>query len=195
MTLKLIGGLWKGRLLKTPKSSSTRPTQGMLRGAVFNICQNQIEGARFLDLFAGSGAMGLEALSRGASHATFVEQNRDAAACIQANIKTLDASAQATLMISDVTKALALLEKKGSLFDIIYIDPPYDTGIESHLPALLPLLAPQAWVFIEERSKTKKSAPKHPNLAHKDSRKFGEALLHQYHFVIEPGQGTCPGIV
>lgn len=183
MTLRLIGGLWKGRLLKTPKGSSTRPTQGMLRGAVFNICQSEIEGARFLDLFAGSGAMGLEALSRGASHATFVEQNREAASCIKANIATFETQEKATLMISDVTKALAALEKKGARFDIIYIDPPYDTGVESHLPALLPLLTPRAWVFIEERSKTKRPAPQHANLSHKDSRKFGEALLHQYHFV------------
>lgn len=182
MTLRLIGGSWKGRLLKTPKSASTRPTQGMLRGAVFNICQTQIEGARFLDLFAGSGAMGLEALSRGASHATFIEKNKEAARCIRENIHTFKAEEQTTLLVADVAGALASLEKKGMKFDIIYVDPPYDTGVESHFPALLPLLAPQAWLFIEERATSKKQAPEHPAFKHKDSRKFGEALLHQYHF-------------
>ncbi len=183
MSLRLIGGLWKGRPLKTPKGPQTRPTQGMLRGAVFNICQSQIEGACFLDLFAGSGAMGLEALSRGASHATLVEHDREAAQCIRSNIEVLGADKLTTLLTTDVAKALALLAKKETRFDIIYIDPPYDTAIESHFPALLPLLAPRAWIFIEERSKTKKSPPNPEGLVHKDSRRFGEALLHQYHFV------------
>lgn len=85
MTLRVIAGKYKGRSLKTPKATSTRPTQGMLREAVFNICQNEIEGAFFLDLFAGSGAMGFEAISRGAMKATLVEQNRQAQLCIKEN--------------------------------------------------------------------------------------------------------------
>jgi 16S rRNA (guanine966-N2)-methyltransferase len=182
MSLKLIGGIWKGRLLKTPKGDKTRPTQGMLRAAVFNICQNEIEETRFLDLFAGSGAMGLEALSRGAAHATFVEKDKEAARCITENIHRLQAEEKTTLLISNVAKALASLEKKGARFNIIYIDPPYDTGVESHLPAILPILAPRAWIFLEERALGNKTAPRHTALSHKDSRRFGEALLHQYHF-------------
>ena len=90
MTLRIIGGKFKGRLIKTPKGEKTRPTSAILRKAVFDICQNQITDARFLDLFAGSGAMGLEALSRGASHATFVERDKHSVSCLKENLALLN---------------------------------------------------------------------------------------------------------
>ena len=89
MTLRVLGGKFRGRLLQSPRGSQTRPTTSMLRKAVFDILQNSIEDFRFLDLFAGSGAMGIEALSRGAKHATFVESHKDALRCINANLATL----------------------------------------------------------------------------------------------------------
>lgn len=182
MTLRIIAGTFKGRLLKAPKGPSTRPTQGMLREAVFNICQNEIPNARFLDLFAGSGAMGLEALSRGASHATLVEQNRHAAACIKENIATLQLQPQTTLIPTDVTRAIALLAKQSAQFDIIYIDPPYDTPFD--LEPLIPLLAPNATLFLEERHNPKKphQPPESPHLQLKDTRRFGIALLSTFHY-------------
>jgi 16S rRNA (guanine(966)-N(2))-methyltransferase RsmD len=178
MTLRLIAGTFKGRLLKTPKGPSTRPTQGMLREAVFNICQNEIDSARFLDLFAGSGAMALEALSRGAAHATLVEQNRHALACIRENIAALQVEKQTTLIPYDANRALPLLTKQGALFDIIYIDPPYDT--HTPLEPLIPLLAPHALLFLEGRHNPKQpSQPRFPPSLHlRDTRRFGIALLH-----------------
>lgn len=177
MTLRIIAGTFKGLLLKAPKGPSTRPTQGMLREAVFNICQNEIPGARFLDLFAGSGAMGLEALSRGAAHATLVEQNRNAIACIKENIASLHVENQTSLIPYDASRALALLAKQSVLFDIVYIDPPYDSPMT--LEPLIPLLAPHATLFLEERHNPKKphQPTTHPSLHLKDTRRFGIALL------------------
>ena len=184
MSLRIIAGKFKGRLLKAPKGPSTRPTQGMLREAVFNICQHSIEHTRFLDLFAGSGAMGFEALSRGASHVTLVEPNRAAIACIKENIADLQAAPTVTLLPVPAERALILLSKQSAQFDIVYIDPPYDTPYNTLLDQLPALLAPSALVFVEERHHPKaKQNPYVPaQLQLKDSRRFGIALLHQYVF-------------
>jgi len=183
MTLKIISGLFKGRVLKTPKGSSTRPTQGMLREAVFNICQNEIHDSKFLDLFAGSGAMGFEALSRGASHVTFVDQNRNATSCIKENIATLQMQAHTTLIPLNAARALEMLSKKSAQFDIIYIDPPYD--IPFKLESVSPLLAPNGIVLLEERHNPKKPhAPQQaPHLQFKETRRFGIALLSIFHYI------------
>lgn len=182
MTLRIIAGAYKGRLLKTPKGPSTRPTQGMLREAVFNICQSEIEGARFLDLFAGSGAMAFEALSRGASHATLVEENRNAIACIKENLSLLKAEGRAALLPVKAARALQILSK--DRFTIVYIDPPYGTPTDPLLDAILPLLSPNALVFLEERyiPKSQKRPYEPPSLALQSSRHFGDALLHEYRF-------------
>ncbi len=184
MTLRIIAGTFKGRLLKTPKNGATRPTQGMLRGAVFNICQNQIEKARFLDLFAGSGAMGFEAISRGAVHVTLVENQRQAIACIKENMKALHVESQVSLFTLDALQALKFLSTP---FDLIYIDPPYDTPTHSLFEELLKknLFAPHATLFLEERRGSNNPSPpfQSPHLLLKSSRHFGAALLHQYQFI------------
>ncbi len=178
MTLRIISGIYKGRSLKTPKSLTTRPTQSVLREAVFNICQNEIQGARFLDLFAGSGAMGLEALSRGASHVTFVEQNRNALACIRDNIAHLEASSLSSLIPYNAERAIAILTKQGALFDIIYVDPPYDLFFP--IESLAVLLAPHALLFVEERAHSKKTPIDLPSLQIRNSRRFAAAQLITY---------------
>jgi 16S rRNA (guanine966-N2)-methyltransferase len=175
MTLRLIAGKFKGRVLKTPKTSKTRPTQGMLREAVFNICQNEIENACFLDLFAGSGAMAFEALSRGASHVTLVEKDAAAIACIKENAALLHVAVQ--LLPFPMQRAVQVLVKEGAKFDLIYVDPPYDTELE--LDFLAPLLASGGRVFVEERRDPKRETPlcKSSLLHLKETRKFGIALL------------------
>lgn len=182
MSLRIIGGKFKGQMLKTPSSASTRPTQGMLREALFNICQNYIEGARFLDLFAGSGAIGFEALSRGAASVTLVEQNRTAISCLKENIQKLKVEPQTTLLALPAQRALTMLGKQSGLFDLVYIDPPYDTPIHPFLDGLEAILAPDARVFVEERHSPKsKQVPYVPLFLHLiDSRRFGIALIHQY---------------
>lgn len=179
MTLRIIAGTFKGRLLKTPKTDATRPTQGVLREALFNICQWEIQGARFLDLFAGSGAIGFEALSRGAAHITLVEKNRQALACIQANIDLLDVRAKIEVLPLD---AAAAMKRLSHPFDIVYIDPPYDTDVARLVETLLEkeLLKENALLFLEERYEKGKEAPLWKGLELIKSRRFGIASIHQY---------------
>lgn len=179
--LRIIGGEFKGRILKSPKTDTTRPTQSMVREALFNICQNKIAGAYFLDLFAGSGAIGFEALSRGASKVYFAENNRNASQCIRENIELLHVEEKATLYPVDYRVALKNLQKKGESFDLIYIDPPYHKPVEPILEELIEfsVVKPGGLVFVEQRSIHGKpyESPHYKSL---DSRRFGEALLQQY---------------
>lgn len=179
--LKIIGGKYKSRKLISPKSPLVRPTLALTRSAVFNICQQKIQGARFLDLYAGSGAMGLEALSRGASHATFIEKAGPSLSVIRQNIALLKEEAHTTVIGSDVIKALPTL--KGS-FDLIYIDPPYGKGLGAEaLDAIdrYPLLAEEGILFIEEA--TVEELPL-KRLFLKTKRRFGRATLFEYVYKI-----------
>ena len=182
MSLRILGGAFKGRPLKSPQSSPTRPTQGILRQAVFNICQSEINHARFLDLFAGSGAMGLEALSRGASFATFVEQNSSAARCIRENIEILQVQNRSALLTMDIFAALRQLSKRNAAFDIIYIDPPYEKAtlvIHRVLQDLekLSLIAPNGAIMIEESSQTDETSYESATLKQNSVRRYGIARL------------------
>jgi 16S rRNA (guanine966-N2)-methyltransferase len=133
MSLRIIGGRLRNHTLFSPKGQQTRPTSGLVRKAVFDICQADIEDARFLDLFAGSGAMGLEALSRGASHATFVDASRLACQCITKNLHHLFLEKEATVLCGNVLHMIDRLARQQP-FTLIYIDPPYDEG---YIPEVL----------------------------------------------------------
>jgi 16S rRNA (guanine966-N2)-methyltransferase len=124
--MHIIAGTYKNRILATPKSALTRPTSAKLRETLFNICQGNITGAHFLDLFAGSGAMGLEALSRGAQSATFVDSSKESIQCISKNIETLGVKTLSKVIFKDVFMALEKFLKESLQFDIVYIDPPYE---------------------------------------------------------------------
>lgn len=123
MTLIISSGIFKGRRVRTPPSRSTRPSSSKCRSALFNICQSKIEGAVFLDLYAGSGAMGIEALSRKAEFAFFVENDKTALKYIKDNISSLGLEAKAKVIFAD---AFFALKKVFRPCDIIYIDPPYE---------------------------------------------------------------------
>lgn len=125
MKIKIISGQLKGRYIKTPSSKTTRPTSSLLREAFFNILQSSIEDAKFLDLFAGSGAMGIEALSKGALSSTFVEKDKFAFSIIKDNISSLNLEGQADIFFMDVKKAVQFFKRKKKTFDIIFCDPPY----------------------------------------------------------------------
>ncbi|NGX37557.1 MAG: Ribosomal RNA small subunit methyltransferase D [Chlamydiae bacterium] len=171
--MKILAGRYKNRPIKTPKGSKTRPTSSKMRATIFNILQNQIEEARFLDLFAGSGSMGLEALSRGASSATFVEHNRAAFHCIRDNLSSLNITA--TVLQMDAKAALKLLAKKKNLFDLIYIDPPYDLDILYLLDLLPPILAPDGLILLEQ---SKHTTVETTALKQIDERNFGDTTLY-----------------
>lgn len=120
--IRIVGGSLKGRTIHTPKTHLTRPGTELLRKAVFDICRNEIEGANFLDLFAGSGAFGIEAISRGAVHSTFIDKGKSAIACIKKNISALQLESQSTVFS---TTYEYWYKKNTTLFDIAYASPPY----------------------------------------------------------------------
>ena len=122
--LQLTGGRFKGRKLVLPSGSQTRPTQSKIRQALFNIFQGNIQDAHVLDLFAGSGSFGFEALSRGARSAVFVDEAPGAWRSIEKNIETLDLGESATLLKASVHRAASKVEALGP-YDLIFLDPPY----------------------------------------------------------------------
>ena len=121
--MRVITGSARGRKLKTPQGYDIRPTTDVVKEAVFNIIQFDIEGRRVLDLFAGTGQMGIECLSRGAASAVFVDESKDAIAIVKDNLKTCGFSA--TVLQEDSKSFL----KHCGKFDIVFVDPPYDAGL------------------------------------------------------------------
>lgn len=134
--MRVISGTAKHLPLKTVEGMGTRPTTDRIKETLFNMIQNEIYGCRFLDLFSGSGAIGIEALSRGAEKAVFVEKNRKAVACIQDNLAFTRLNQKAEVISADVFQAFAGLEKK-EIFDIIFMDPPYNQEIEKKVLEIL----------------------------------------------------------
>ncbi len=130
--MRVIAGSARRLNLKTPNGEGTRPTTDRIKETLFNMLQDDIYGCRFLDLFAGSGGIGIEALSRGAKEAVFVERAREAIECIKYNLNFTHLAEQGTLMAMDVASAIGRLEGKGT-FDIIFMDPPYDQLIEKNV--------------------------------------------------------------
>ena len=135
--MRITGGIHCGRILKVPEGLEVRPTQDRVREALFNILMHDIAGARFLDLFAGSGAVGLEALSRGASSVTLVEQNARHVAFIRSNAAMLKVAPE--IVAADVYLYLSAFA--GTSFDIAYADPPYALGEERGFTEMLKTLA------------------------------------------------------
>lgn len=127
--MRIIAGTARSLPLKTVEGLDTRPTTDRIKETLFNIIQDEIPGCYFLDLFAGSGQMGLEAVSRGAQYAVFVENNKKAAACVEDNIRFTKFTKETKLYNSDVLSALRAMEGKYR-FDIIFMDPPYKQEFE-----------------------------------------------------------------
>lgn len=129
--MRVISGKHKSKPIETVAGQNTRPTMDKVKEGIFNSLYNfegEIEG-EILDLFAGSGSLGIEALSRGASSAIFVDQNSHAIKIIHRNLKRLDLSSQAEVYKNNADRALKALNKREIQFDIIFLDPPYDKGI------------------------------------------------------------------
>jgi 16S rRNA (guanine(966)-N(2))-methyltransferase RsmD len=148
--MRIISGRYARRTLAVPKGLGVRPTADRVREALFSALESRgaIAGARVLDLFAGSGALGLEALSRGAAAGTFVVQRSAAIAALRSNVAALDAGAEVTIVRAD---AMAWLRRApAGSFDLVLADPPYDLDVLPRLPALLlPLLAPEGTLVVE----------------------------------------------
>ena len=154
--MRVIGGKYRGRKLETLPGLDVRPTSDRLRETLFNILSPMISGARFLDLCAGSGAVGVEAASRGVGGVTFVEQSRTACAAIQKNLERLGIAEGALVLNQDAGSALKALDQQRDSFDVIYIDPPYAAGLYDEVMGLISrseLLAQDGVVIVEHRSK------------------------------------------
>jgi len=132
--LRVIGGRLKGARLKAPRGLATRPVQAKVREALFSIL-GDVDGLGFLDLFAGTGAVGIEALSRGASEAVFVESGARQCRVIRENLAAV--GAEARVFRSDTARALKRLESAGERFDIVFADPPYESGLSQETVALV----------------------------------------------------------
>lgn len=128
--MRVIAGKARRLPLKTVEGQDTRPTTDRIKETLFNVLAPELADCRFLDLFAGSGAIGIEALSRGAGSACFVEQMQKAADCIEENLKFTHLDKEAKVYRRDVLSALRILESEGKSFDIIFMDPPYGKLLE-----------------------------------------------------------------
>ena len=130
--MRIIAGTARSLPLRAPEGMDTRPTSDQIKETLFNMLQYDIPGCYFLDLFAGSGQIGLESISRGGEYSVFVENNRKAAKCIEENIKFTKFDKNSRLVVSDVVSALYILEGKYK-FDIVFMDPPYNKELEKEV--------------------------------------------------------------
>ncbi len=155
--MRIIAGKYRSRTLRSLKGQMLRPTSDRLRETLFNILSTTVGGATFVDLYAGTGAVGIEALSRGAHHAIFVEQHAPAVALIRRNLASLGIGAEAEILGMNVARAIKRLEARHVHAQFIFLDPPYaaDIEYESALEALgeSPIVAPEGRVIVEHLKK------------------------------------------
>lgn len=176
--MRIIGGSAGGRIIRAPKGQSTRPTSDRVREAIFNVLGPLGTEARVLDLFAGSGAMGLEALSRGAKEAVFVENARPAVKCLRENLEILGFGIRALVMPMPVSKALVKLAARSQHFQLILVDAPYASLETGRTLVLLggecgELAAPNA-IIVVEHDKRKSPDERNGALLRIDRRRYGD---------------------
>ncbi|MDP3789817.1 MAG: 16S rRNA (guanine(966)-N(2))-methyltransferase RsmD [Candidatus Omnitrophota bacterium] len=155
--MRIIGGKYRSRLIRSPKDAEVRPTKDRIREALFNIITEYIGGADVLDIFAGSGAFGIEAISRGAESAIFVDNEKACVAAIEENLKMLEIeSSKAEVIRMDAFKAIDKLCNEGKKFDIILLDPPYYKDIAKKCLIKLgerDILRPRCIIVVEHHKK------------------------------------------
>ena len=177
--MRIIAGVFKGRRLVSPRGATTRPTADQVRIALMDTLGPRLPDSRVLDLFAGAGSVGLEALSRGAAHATFVERDPRAVEALHQNIRTLGVESRAVLARGDVARQLGRLATDGRRFAIVFLDPPYTLDLgEQTLVALgaSELVAPDGVVVAQHFTKRPPAAEYRALRAFR-TRRFGETTL------------------
>lgn len=183
--MRIVAGSARGRRIETPDGTSTRPTSERVRESIFNalFSLDAIEDARVLDLFAGSGALGLEALSRGAAHVTFVEADRRAAGVITDNVETFGFDDQASVVAAD---ALGWLARTRTAFDLVVCDPPYDYDLWDELLAAVAALGGEGHetTFVIESGRAVDSGPEWTVLRNK---RYGSTIVQILTSRPEPG--------
>lgn len=168
--MRIIAGMWGGRRIQAPQGRDVRPTSDRVREAWMSAAGGSFPQARVLDLFAGSGALGLEALSRGAEHATFVETSSKALRVLRANIESLGAADRVTVVRRDALRYLDELESLA--FDVAFADPPYESGLAVRLFEVISQRPFARELWVEHRSG--EALPRLPGLR---SRSYGDTTV------------------
>jgi len=180
--LRVISGSAKGKRLKAPRGMATRPITDLIKGALFSVWGSRVIGARLLDLFAGSGSVGIEALSRGAREVVFVDNSREAIQAIKENLENCRFPHDLPIIRGDVLRVLQILDRRQERFDLVYLDPPFSNEpvFYQAMSALadVDILAPGAIVVI--RAPRKKEMPDFGVLHKYRQSDYGESSLHYY---------------
>lgn len=179
--MRVIAGLSKGRRLKVPKGPDIRPITDTIKEALFNTIGPYLEGQTFLDLFAGSGAVGIEALSRLAKRAVLVERNPQAIAVIQENLKSCQLDSRARVIRGDVFRIVAQLGREGDQFDIVYVDPPFRQVVYySKIVGYLGVLLNQQGMTIIRSPKSLTMPDEVAGLIRVRASVYGDSVLNYY---------------
>lgn len=185
--MRIVAGAYRGLRLRTLKGENLRPTSDQLRETLFDVLGPGAEGSSFLDAYAGSGAVGLEALSRGASDVVFIERHRAAAELIRKNLETLKIDSGFEVMNCGVLKGLERLEGEAARFDYVFLDPPYEEIREYHLTlrqlGRSSLVSVATWV-IAEHSRHVTLEERYGGLARTRLIRHGDAQLSFYRRVL-----------
>ncbi len=176
--MRIITGSAKGRQLKMPGGGKTRPAMDKVKGSTFNIIAAMVDEARFLDLFAGSGNLGIEALSRGGSYAAFVDASRECTRTIRENLEITNLADRGEVFTMDCLKFLQTMHLP--VFDIVFIDPPYLKGLLEPLLKYIPacdMFTPDTLFIIERQKKDLLGLENMPAYRLLDERTFGDTVI------------------
>ena len=185
-TLRLTGGTLRSRSVRTPSGRAVRPTPARVKEALFSILADRLDNANVLDLFAGTGALGFEALSRGAAHATFVEQHRPTAAALRGTAQALGLTERTTVLALSTERAARMVKGR---YDLVFADPPYALAGDD-LTAVLATAATRGWLapgalVIVERASRSEPLCWPDGFSPLQSRRYGEAMLWYATFGVE----------
>jgi 16S rRNA (guanine966-N2)-methyltransferase len=187
MKMRVIGGTLRSKKLCSIKGLKTRPTSGRLREAIFNILSFCFHEAVVLDLFAGTGALGIEALSRGAAKAVFIDHSIDALTVIRKNIIACSLENQADIVRCDIVRGLGCLGSRPAAFDLVFMDPPYDSGMVGPTLCNLRLsgtLGKASLVVVEHSEKEPIRIEDSPEFEMSDQRRYGKTLVSFLNYVV-----------
>jgi 16S rRNA (guanine966-N2)-methyltransferase len=177
--MRIIGGNAKGRRLKVPKGQTVRPTSGRVKEALFNILPHDLSGIKFLDLFAGTGNVSIEALSRGAAEAILIDSSAESGKVIRENLRRVQFTDRTRVWIVPVSRAIRLLARRSESFDMIFLDPPYRRNwVETCLEMIARgNLLRRSGTLIVEHSTHEQPKPEYGSLMLQDQRNYGDTLL------------------
>jgi 16S rRNA (guanine966-N2)-methyltransferase len=180
--VRIVAGTARGRPLLTPKGKGIRPTADRVRETVFNVLGQWMDGMRVLDLYAGTGALALEALSRGAERAVLVDDDREATRLCRQNAEGLGFSGRVEILAMPVPRAAGLLARRAATFDLVFADPPYAARVVTDVLELVArhrLLAPGGTLVIEH-DRREPAPDAHAEFARVDQRRFGDTQVSFY---------------